>query len=99
MSSVLPVLAESVESPYFVRRSRNHMIPVYLTISHRGFRRLTTIRHVMGDIWLFIEELKKFLEKELGHSVGYKVDEVGCKVVLRGDYCHLSEQFLRDKGF
>lgn len=90
--------ADAANGPYYVRRSRNHMVPVYLSIANRGLRKRTTIRHVLGDIWLFSADLKKYIENEVKHDVGLKVDEVGSRVVLRGDYLHFAQQFILEKG-
>lgn len=93
-----PQSTDAINSPYYVRRSRNHMVPVYLSIAQRGIRKRTTIRHILGDIWLFSTDLKKYIEDEVKHDVGLKVDEVGCRVVLRGDYAHFAQKFILEKG-
>ncbi|CAH1400859.1 unnamed protein product [Nezara viridula] len=93
-----PQSVDAVSGPYYVRRSRNHMVPVYLTIGQRGIKKRTTIRHILGDIWLFSTDLKKYIEDQVKHDVGIKVDEVGCRIVLRGDYLHYAQQFILEKG-
>lgn len=47
----LPV---SPDAQYVIRRTKNHMIPVYLFIfeKERGERRWTRIKHVEGNIWV-----------------------------------------------
>uniref|UniRef100_A0A224XYN9 Large ribosomal subunit protein mL49 n=1 Tax=Panstrongylus lignarius TaxID=156445 RepID=A0A224XYN9_9HEMI len=85
--------------PYYVRRSKNHMIPVYMKILNRGQRKLTFIRHICGDIWLFHEDIKKYIEDKCGKEIGVKVDEVGCKLVIRGDYAYYATEWIKEKGF
>ncbi|KAJ8956566.1 hypothetical protein NQ317_012638 [Molorchus minor] len=46
--------------PYFIERTKNHMIPVYLKISQRGIRRETIVKKIQGDIWLLEKELRTF---------------------------------------
>ncbi|XP_014271785.1 large ribosomal subunit protein mL49 [Halyomorpha halys] len=93
-----PPSIDAANGPYYVRRSRNHMVPVYLRICQRGINKRTTIRHVLGDIWLFSTDLKKYIEDIVKHDVGVRVDEVGCRVVLRGDYWYYAQQFILEKG-
>uniref|UniRef100_A0A8C7YNZ3 Large ribosomal subunit protein mL49 n=1 Tax=Oryzias sinensis TaxID=183150 RepID=A0A8C7YNZ3_9TELE len=38
--------------PYMIRRSRMHNIPVYTDLTH-GNRKMTLVRKVEGDIWLW----------------------------------------------
>lgn len=75
------------------------MIPVYLKISKRGQRKLTVIRHICGDIWLFHEDLKKFIENKCGKELGIKVDEVGCKLVIKGDHAYYASEWIKEQGF
>ncbi|KAL1138632.1 hypothetical protein AAG570_008695, partial [Ranatra chinensis] len=85
--------------PYFLRRSKNHMIPVYLKLSHRGMRKLTVIRHIKGDVWLFEKDLKGYLEKKLQKEIATRIDEVSGKVTIKGDHVHNVLVWVKDKGF
>jgi len=44
------------QAQYIVRRTKNHMIPVYMIIDprHGGSRRITRIRYVEGNIWVSV---------------------------------------------
>nr|CAD7402088.1 unnamed protein product [Timema cristinae] len=50
-------------NPYFVRRSKNHMLSVYLYRGFRGHVRITQIVHIQGNIWALESDLKKYLLK------------------------------------
>ena len=41
---------EGSGQPYFVRRSRNHMLPVYLDVQPISKQKTTLVKHVVGDI-------------------------------------------------
>jgi len=43
---------EHVDTPYRVRRTRFHNLPVYLVVLNGGNRPFTTITKVEGDIWV-----------------------------------------------
>ena len=47
---------------FFVKRTKNHMIPVYLNFEAvRDQRKITLIKNIEGDIWVSIEHLKYIL--------------------------------------
>ena len=56
------VLAERQPNlPFFVGRTKNHMVPVYLDLEAiRGQRKITMIKHIEGDIWVS-SSLKRFI--------------------------------------
>lgn len=42
--------------PYFVNRTRNGMLPLYLNFEEvRDMRKITTLRHIEGDIWVCLD--------------------------------------------
>ena len=47
---------ENCSLPYFIPRTKNHMIPVYLWVYRKGDdrdeRRRTQIKHVEGNLWV-----------------------------------------------
>jgi len=47
--------------PFFVRRTKNHMVPVYLRLEAiRGERKITLVKHIEGDIWVKVTNLFYF---------------------------------------
>lgn len=38
--------------PYYVRRTRNHMMPVYMLTKAGGSQHITKIGKIDGDIWV-----------------------------------------------
>lgn len=93
--------SESTENPYFVERSRNHMLPVYLQIKQRGVFRYTHVKKVFGDLAKFEEDLQKFLTKRYKSKskVATRRDEINCTVEVKGDYVIGCREFLSQKGF
>lgn len=41
-----------IDLPYHIKRTKNHMIPVYFKMDHLGHRPHTKIRYVEGNIWV-----------------------------------------------
>ncbi|KAJ9596474.1 hypothetical protein L9F63_012513 [Diploptera punctata] len=89
----------AVKMPYFVERTRNHMFPLYVNESHRGRSRTTVVKKVQGNIWLFQEELKKYLEERSGKHMFLRVHEVCQHVYIKGDNGSMVEEWLLEKGF
>lgn len=55
-------VSASSNLPYFVARTKNHMVPVYLRLEEvRGIRKVTIIRHIEGDIWVYLLFFEKIL--------------------------------------
>ncbi|KAK9512351.1 hypothetical protein O3M35_000796 [Rhynocoris fuscipes] len=85
--------------PYYVRRTKNHMLPIYLNTSKRGQRKLTIIRLIRGNIWLLHDELKKYIEDNSGKEIGIKVDELAGKLIIKGDHFYYANEWIKTKGF
>ncbi|XP_054263152.1 probable 39S ribosomal protein L49, mitochondrial [Macrosteles quadrilineatus] len=99
-SGWVPPKADPEKASYFVERSRNHMLPIYLVISERGMKRETKIMRIEGDIWRLSEEIVEHLLPLTGHkTIGCKVEEIKRKITLRGDFVEYTKAFLLDKGF
>ena len=45
---------EGSDHPYFVKRSKNHMLPVYLAVHKISKQKTTVIKHIIGDIWVSV---------------------------------------------
>ena len=50
--------------PFFVERTRNHMIPVFLHFEAvRDQRKITIIKHIDGDIWVSFGGANAYLDQ------------------------------------
>lgn len=85
--------------PYYIRRSRNHMVPIYLDISYRGMRRLTIIRNIEGDIWQLEEDFKHAIRNRIGNNPVYtQINEMHGIIKIKGDYVTLLQKYVLNKG-
>lgn len=94
-----PPLPEAPPLPYFVRRSRNHLLPVYVHSEIRGPRFITRVRNVEGDLWALHNDLKKHLEGLCGKEVLSQVHELGSYVGFKGCLEEEVKEWLYSKGF
>ncbi|KAL3249016.1 hypothetical protein MRX96_056216 [Rhipicephalus microplus] len=92
-------LSQPPQLPYFVPRTRNHMLPVYLRKEIRGPRFITRVKHIEGDIWAFHDELKKYLESLANKEVLSQVHELGSYVGYKGAFVEEVTEWLYKKGF
>ncbi|XP_065093084.1 large ribosomal subunit protein mL49 [Ochlerotatus camptorhynchus] len=83
---------------YFVSRTKNFMLPVYLHRSFRGQRIITAVRRIDGDIWQLESELRYLVEKKLNKSIVTRVNEMNGQIELKGDFVTIVEEFLLEKG-
>ncbi|EDV95359.1 GH17902 [Drosophila grimshawi] len=87
-------------SGYFVARTKNHMVPVYLHTRFRGQRRLTVVRRVQGDIWALERDLRSIVEQARnGKLCATRVNELSGQIYIHGDYVDLLREHLKSKGF
>ncbi|XP_031849251.1 mitochondrial ribosomal protein L49 [Nomia melanderi] len=94
-----PPTSKPGDHPYYVQRTKNYMLPVYLEISFRGLRRITTIKKIQGDIWTLEAELKQYLETATNKIIGIRINELTGEIKLRGDYVSLVKEWMHSKGF
>lgn len=85
--------------PYFVNRSRNHQIPVYLLATFRGQRKITKLKRIEGDIWALEKDLKNMLEKTLKKRVETRVNEVSGQIDFKGIHVDMITNHLLEQGF
>uniref|UniRef100_A0A8D8W424 Large ribosomal subunit protein mL49 n=1 Tax=Cacopsylla melanoneura TaxID=428564 RepID=A0A8D8W424_9HEMI len=87
--------------PYHVKRSRNHMLPVYLEVKKRTAQRKTSVNHISGDIWKLHDSLQKHLAKIYPNEPMFpsQVNEVFSRITFRGDYYNAICKFFYDRGF
>ncbi|KAL1397078.1 hypothetical protein pipiens_010018 [Culex pipiens pipiens] len=94
-----PPAAAAVDQKYFVARTKNFMLPVYLRRSFRGQRIVTAVRRIDGDIWLLEAELRYLIEKKLNKQIITRVNEMNGQIEFKGDFVTIVESFLAEKGF
>lgn len=97
-SGWVPQSPDAVKLPYFVERTKNHMMPVYLKLSFRNIRRLTLVRKIKGDIWLLEKELREFLQKDNYVPLRSQVNEFIGIITFHGDHVNAIKYYLTKKG-
>ncbi|KAK9729703.1 Mitochondrial large subunit ribosomal protein (Img2) [Popillia japonica] len=80
--------------PFYITRTKNHMIPVYLKISQRGTKRLTYVKKIQGDIWLMEKKLLEFLQREEIRPIRSQVNELARHICFHGDYVNAIKYYL-----
>ncbi|XP_003743673.1 probable 39S ribosomal protein L49, mitochondrial [Galendromus occidentalis] len=91
---------EARELPYFVQRTRNHMLPVYQRVDIRGPRYVTVVRKVQGDPWALRNALKEHIKQIRGtDDVTTMVNELTQTVGIKGQLVEEVKDFLIMKGF
>lgn len=94
-----PQQPSAFQHPYFVTRTRNYMVPVYLKIDHRGLRRTTTIKNITGDIWELYHDSMRHIKHYMACDERAQVNEFTRQIIINGDYVNLMKNFLIKKGF
>uniref|UniRef100_A0A1I7V1M4 Large ribosomal subunit protein mL49 n=1 Tax=Caenorhabditis tropicalis TaxID=1561998 RepID=A0A1I7V1M4_9PELO len=93
---------------YFVRRRPDHLLPLYLERKRDllnektldfDYVELVTVRNVDGDVFACEQDLRGYLEENLGHPVASHVDELKGRIKVKGAPRALIEQFFYSKGF
>ncbi|KAK6016627.1 hypothetical protein OSTOST_17888 [Ostertagia ostertagi] len=105
----LPLLSDPPPNlPYYVRRRRDHTLPLYLSrkkdllneetldIDHVE---LVIMKEIEGDVFACESDLREFLETELGMPVATHVDELKGRITIKGADRSLVEKFLFSRGF
>lgn len=85
--------------PYYVNRTKNHQVPVYLLSTFRGQRKVTKLKRVEGDIWALEKDLKEALQLALKKKVETRVNEVSGQIDFKGIHVDMISVFLMQKGF
>lgn len=85
--------------PYFIERTKNHMLPVYLKLAQRGIRRHTYIKRIHGDIFLLEKELKGFLQKESFKPIRSQVHEFAGYIRINGDFVNACKYWLEKRNY
>lgn len=98
-SEFKPPSDSSENHPYFISRTKNHMIPVYLHLRQRGIRKFTFVRKIQGDIWLLGEEIEKFIQPMSKKPIRMQINEFTGNIIINGDYVNAIKYWLQAKGF
>lgn len=98
-SGWVPPNENGLKHPYFVKRTKNHMLPLYLDVKYHGTRPLTKICRIDGNIWKLESDLRKYLQERSTKQIYTQVHEVSSFIRVRGDYCEDVCKFLLSKGF
>ncbi|OQR69647.1 putative 39S ribosomal protein L49 [Tropilaelaps mercedesae] len=86
--------------PYFVVRTRNHMLPVYLVTEIRGPRYITYVRKVQGDPWVLRNDVQAYLKHLFpDRTIVTKVNELTQTVGFKGKFVDEVTEYLLGKGF
>lgn len=85
--------------PYFVRRTKNQMVPIYLKIQFRGMRRHTYIKNIEGDIWKAESDFIQIIKERIGNLPVYsQINEMNGLIRIKGDYVTLLQKYLLTQG-
>nr|XP_053651981.1 39S ribosomal protein L49, mitochondrial-like [Cherax quadricarinatus] len=93
--------AKPGDYPYFVPRSANHMLPVYLLHKPILSKHVTSVKHVQGDIFALSEELREHLTQLLPSRkiINMRVHEPHQMIQIKGQFVTELKEFLLKKGF
>ncbi|XP_055692234.1 probable 39S ribosomal protein L49, mitochondrial [Lutzomyia longipalpis] len=94
-----PQQIDAAQRDYFIARTRNHMIPVYLESKFRGSKKVTVVRKIEGDIWKLEEELRGVIEKAAGRKIISRINEMSGQIEFTGAYVNIITEYLMDKGY
>lgn len=95
-----PQKEDGSQTGYFVARTKNHMVPVYLHTRFRGQRRITVVRRVQGDIWSLEKDLRAVVEQSRnGKLCATRVNELSGQIHIHGDHVDILRDYLKEKGF
>ncbi|RUS87808.1 hypothetical protein EGW08_004407 [Elysia chlorotica] len=96
-----PDEATQAQQKYLIRRTKNHMLPVYSHTQNTWFgtSHFVSIKKIEGDIWALEADLREHVLKTTGQkSVNTHVHEVGRFIRVRGQHRDLIAKFLLEKG-
>ncbi|KAH8420589.1 hypothetical protein KR009_011706, partial [Drosophila setifemur] len=95
-----PQTEDGSEAGYYVSRTKNHMVPVYLQTKFRGQRRITVVRHIQGDIWQLEKDLRAVVEQARnGKLCATRVNELSGQIHIHGDHVDVVREHLKERGF
>ncbi|CAG9788258.1 unnamed protein product [Diatraea saccharalis] len=95
----VPPKDEAKSLPFFISRTKNHDIPIYMETTFKGNRRITKIKKIDGDIWLMNDEIKHLLKTKYKRYVETRVHELARFIEIKGDYVNDMKEWAYSKGF
>lgn len=98
-SGWIPPKEEAKNLPYFIARTRNNQLPIYLNISYRGMRKISKIKKIEGDIWLLNDLIKEHLKKTQKRYVETRVHELARFIEVKGDFVTTLCDWAYAQGF
>lgn len=98
-SGWLPPKEDAKEGLYFIERTKNHQLPIYLHLSCRGSRKISMIKKIDGDIWLLNDEIKAYLKEKHYKYIETRVHELAKFIEVKGDYVNDLRNWAHLKGF
>lgn len=94
-----PQQDKAFKYPYFIRRNKNHMVPVYLDLGFRNIRKRTILKYIKGDIWALHKELNDYVSYYMARKQRTRVNEFTGTIIFAGDHVNLIKDYLVSKGF
>lgn len=94
-----PQQPEAFTYPFYLKRTRSHMVPVYLDLGFRNMRKRTIIRYISGDIWALHTELYDYVTYYMARKQRTRVNEYTGTISFAGDHVNLIRDYLMKKGF
>ncbi|XP_025104479.1 39S ribosomal protein L49, mitochondrial-like [Pomacea canaliculata] len=99
-SGWIPQKEADLTLPYFVRRTKNHMLPIYQELRNGNTRKLVKIRYIEGDIWALDADLREYLQQVTGSKIiATQVHEIARWIRVKGLYAEHICAFMLKKGF
>nr|XP_026498039.1 probable 39S ribosomal protein L49, mitochondrial [Vanessa tameamea] len=98
-SGWIPPKEEAKDLPYFMPRTKNHELPIYLVITQKGQRKVSMLRKIEGDIWLMNDLIKEHLQKNFNRYIETRVHELGRFIEVKGDFVNSLREWAYSKGF
>lgn len=87
--------------PYFIPRTRNHLLPVYYHLDSDPENCHTRVKQISGDLWQLERDLREHLESldEKKRRILTSVQETDGMVQFRGRHIHQVVDWLHAQGF
>lgn len=98
-SGYKPQTKEAFNHPYYIKRTKNHMVPVYLKLSFRNIKRTTIVKNITGDIWKLNHDITDYVNNYMACNIRTRVNEFTGQIQVNGDHVNLIRDYLISKGF
>lgn len=98
-SGWVPPKEDAVNHPYFIPRTKNGELPIYLGITFRGMRHITKIKKIEGDLWVMNDEIKQYLKNIHSKSFVTRVHDFAKFIEIKGDHVNVLKEWALSKGF